>query len=535
MQNSNLEVAESTVERNAAPCSESAVNNAITNSAPAPTVDQEKLRLIQKQLVLLLHAYACRRKDCQSGWASTLCSLPNCATMKHVPSHMKVCKIGKQCTLPHCVYYSQNISHWRNCTANYCPVCVPLQEAARTQQASTVQVTQSNQELGLAKNSKTRAVNTVTEAAITNSAPAPTTDQRKHKLMQLQLLRLLQAYECRSNDNQSSLESAPADQRKHKLIQLQLLRLLHAYDCRRNDVQSCGESTPCSLPNCATMKHVLSHMTTCQNGKQCTVPHCVSYGQIISHWRKCTAHNCPVCVPLKQTAARRQQRDPDLTIQTKRKLLLEDIQRDTGLGLKLGTANDGIGLNAVEQVDPLISNQVVQSCSLQNLNHIQAFQPGQQNTPRSPLQMESMLQNNAVSFPNAKTSNVINENFPSKLAAPSADLLSSPNKKNRIPNLITDNSVPVKDWPFNMDTRHYVVQKMIQSLFPAVNSNMLKDHRLAGLVSLVERVERDTYNNANSKQEYCRLLAEILLKMQKILKDKRQNDKENRLSKQRGN
>ncbi|GIY99576.1 hypothetical protein CEXT_523301 [Caerostris extrusa] len=504
MQNSNLEVTESTVEQNAAPCSESAVNNAttvaITNSAPSPTVDQEKLRLIQKQLVLLLHAYACRRKDCQSGWASTLCSLPNCATMKHVPSHMKVCKIGKQWTLPHCAYSSQNISHWRNCTANDCPVCVPLQEAAaRTQQAATVQVAQSNQELGLVdtqracaepvfqlgtsndgigmnniahadplmsdqvvhscslqnlnhirafppgqqnipqsplqmeyvlqnnavsiKNSETRAVNTATDGAIANSAPAPTADQRKHKLMQLQLLRFLQA---------------------------------------------------------------------------------------------------------KQTAFRR---DPDLTIQTKCKLLLEDIQRAyAGLGLKLGTANDGIDLNTVEQVDPLMSNQVVQSCSLQNLNHIQAFQPGQQNTPQSPLQMESMLQNNAVSFPNSKTSNVINENFPSKLAAPSADLLSSPNQKNRIPNLITDNSVPVKDWPLNMDRRHYVVQQMIQSMCPAVNSNMLKDHRLASLVSLVEKVERDTYKNANSKQEYCRLLAEILVKMQKILKDK-----ENRLSKQRGN
>ncbi|GIX82057.1 CREB-binding protein [Caerostris extrusa] len=354
MQNSNLEVAESTVEQNAVPCSESAVNNAttvaITNSAPAPTVDQEKLRLIQKQLVLLLHAYACRRKDCQSGWASTLCSLPNCATMKHVPSHMKVCKIGKQCTLPHCAYSSQKISHWRNCTANDCPVCVPLQEAA-----ATVQVTQSNQELGLVDTQRT-----------------------------------------------------------------------------------------CAEP-----------------------------------------------------------------------------------GFQLGTSNDGIGMNNIVHADPLMSDQVVHSCSLQNLNHIRAFQPGQQNIPQSPLQMESVLQNNAVSFPNSKASNVINENFPSKLAASSADLLSSPNQKNRIPNLITDNSVPVKDWPINMDIRHGMVQKMIQSMFPAVNSNMLKDHRLAGLVSLVEKVERDMYKNANSKQEYCRLLAEILLKMKKILKDKRQKDKEN--------
>ncbi|GIX98723.1 CREB-binding protein [Caerostris darwini] len=332
-----------------------------------------------------------------------------------------------------------------------------------------------------------------------------------------------------------STPSRTAVQKKTRLIQLQLVLILHAYRCLSNDNESSEESTYCSLPNCATMKHVLSHMKVCKIGKQCTVPHCVSYSQIISHWRKCTAHNCPVCVPLKQTAARRLQAATVQANQSNQKLGPADIRRAyAGLGLKLGTANDGIGLNTVEKVDPLMSNQVVQGCSLQNLNHIQAFQPGQQNTPQSPRQMESMLQTNAVSFPNSKTSNVINENFPSKLAAPSADLLSSPNKKNRIPNLITDNSVAVKDWPLKMDRRHYVVQKMIQSMFPAVNSNMLKDHRLASLVSLVEKVESDTYTNANSKQEYCLLLAKRLLKMQKILKDKRQNDKENRLSKAKG-
>ncbi|GIY94563.1 hypothetical protein CEXT_764881 [Caerostris extrusa] len=76
-----------------------------------------------------------------------------------------------------------------------------------------------------------------------------------------------------------------------------------------------------------------------------------------------------------------------------------------------------------------MSDQVAHSCSSQKLNHIRAFQPDQQDIQQSPLQMESMLQDNVVSFQNSIAPNVINENFPSKLAAPSADLLNSPNQK----------------------------------------------------------------------------------------------------------
>ncbi|GIY94558.1 histone acetyltransferase [Caerostris extrusa] len=120
MQNSNRQVAES-----AAFCFSSEVNvattvataGAIANSFPAPTADQENLRLVQLQLVLLMHADECRSNDNQLSGESTSCSLSICATMKRLLSHIRTCQNEKQC----------------------------IQVDAGSQQAATVQTNQSKQ------------------------------------------------------------------------------------------------------------------------------------------------------------------------------------------------------------------------------------------------------------------------------------------------------------------------------------------------------------------------------------------------------
>lgn len=92
---------------------------------PETINQEEKRRLIQQHLKLLLHANKCGDSATGDDQMAT-CNVPHCATMKDVLAHMRLCMGGRQCTYAHCASSRQIIAHWKYCSTTDCPFCSPL-------------------------------------------------------------------------------------------------------------------------------------------------------------------------------------------------------------------------------------------------------------------------------------------------------------------------------------------------------------------------------------------------------------------------
>ena len=92
----------------------------ISNTNSLIVFSEENCKLIQQQLVLLLHAHRCLKQ------ADHECHIPHCNTMRDLFAHMKQCYDNDSCRVPHCVSSRKIIAHWKSCQNGDCIVCCVL-------------------------------------------------------------------------------------------------------------------------------------------------------------------------------------------------------------------------------------------------------------------------------------------------------------------------------------------------------------------------------------------------------------------------
>uniref|UniRef100_A0A1I7TLC2 histone acetyltransferase n=1 Tax=Caenorhabditis tropicalis TaxID=1561998 RepID=A0A1I7TLC2_9PELO len=105
------------------------INHPTTRQAPV-------LQIVQKQLVFLIHANSCMKKD-ETNELNVMCGFPrvheecrldHCGTFKNLLEHLRNCT-GPSCTRQYCASSVQLIKHWKECRDQACVICAPIRRA----------------------------------------------------------------------------------------------------------------------------------------------------------------------------------------------------------------------------------------------------------------------------------------------------------------------------------------------------------------------------------------------------------------------
>lgn len=243
------------------------------------SIDPVRQYMLQKHLVLLIHAQTCLEDESERNIPAENCRVAFCDVMRNVLKHMDTCLVGINCTFELCSSSQLLLYHLQNCGQRSCPLCAPFVDI-------DVLLTSDTED-------SPRQSSSDSEQQENESDGNERSRRRRNNSV------------FNQHDAESSLEQilhspngiARWVENTRKMVQLnwQLFILLHADKCRAH-----RSLLSCPTPNCQELRAALNHMPNCHLGGGCTFLHCWASRQIINHWTNCRLNICPLCVPIRQ-------------------------------------------------------------------------------------------------------------------------------------------------------------------------------------------------------------------------------------------